>query len=84
MANHPNRSRAAQKLPNDVYYTARNGGMYVRWDGRPEGQVSYTYDRSCALGHDDAEFEWTGTPYQGASGSCRRAEVVRLAAEYSK
>jgi len=25
---------------------------------------------------------WQCTPYQGASGGCRRAEVIRLAAEY--
>ncbi len=80
MTNHPNRNR---KLPGDVYYTRLNGGMYVRWNGRPEGSVSYTYDRETAYGG-EGDFDWTGTPYQGADGRCRRAEVVRLAAEYSR
>jgi hypothetical protein len=26
--------------------------MYVRWNGRPEGPVSYTYDRETAYGDD--------------------------------
>jgi hypothetical protein len=89
MTNHPNRSKA-RKLPGDVYYTARNGGMYVRWNGRPEGGVSITHSKAVAYGLvdenglDDDGFRWQRTPYQGADGSCRRAEVIRLAAEYSR
>ncbi len=81
------------KLPNDVYYTARNGGMYVRWNGRPEGQVYYTHDRAAAYGvandysSDDPQAGmttdgWAMTPYQGADGSCRRDRIIKMAAEY--
>jgi hypothetical protein len=81
MTNHPNRSRKASRLPEGVYYTSRNGGMYVSWNGRPEGSVMVTIDRDTAYG-EDGEFGWQSTPFQGADGRCRRAEVIRLAAEY--
>ena len=87
MTNHPNRSK--RKLPTDVYYTARNGGMYVRWNGRPEGQVSITSSKAVAYGlvddngMDEDGYRWQPTPFQGADGSCRRAEVIRLAAGYA-
>lgn len=70
-------------LPSDVYYTPRNGGMYVRWNGRPEGTVSYTHDRDLAYGR-ESDFEWSLTPYQGANGSCRLGAILALAAEYSE
>jgi hypothetical protein len=89
MTNHPNRKRDA-KLPADVYYTPISGGIYVRWNGRPEGQVSITHSKAVAYGlidengMDDDGFGWQGTPYQGESGRCRLAEVIRLAAEYAR
>lgn len=76
------------KLPSDVTFTRRNGGMWVKWNGRPEGQVYVTHSRDVAYGRvdengeDDQGFSWQATPYQGASGSCRRTEIVKLAAEY--
>ena len=76
------------RLPAGVTYTPRNGGLYVRWDGRPEGAISVTSSRNVAYGlvddegYDDHDFCWLGTPYQGADGRCRRSEVMRLAAEY--
>ena len=72
-----------RKLPAGVYYTRRNGGMWISWNGSPEGPVHYTYDRETAYGG-EGELPWTGTPYQGASGSCRLLRVIELAAEYSK
>ena len=85
MTNHPNRSK---KLPDGVTYTRRHGGMYVSWNGRPEGQVYITHSRDVAVGHvddageDDQGFHWQITPYQGADGSCRRTTIVRMAADY--
>ncbi len=70
------------KLPSGVYYTNRNGGLYVSWNGQPEGQIWYTYDPDTARGN-EGEFPWVATPYQGADGSCYLRRVVRLAAEYS-
>ncbi len=95
MTNHPNRNRKARKLPGDVYYTARNGGMYVKWNGRPEGQIYYTYDRDVAYGLDNdlacdepqagmTTDGWAMTSYQGADGRCYRAEVIKLAATYNR
>lgn len=88
MTNHPNRNAKLGKLPAGVYYTARNGGMYVRWNGRPEGQVSITHSKAVAHGlvdgEDDDGFAWQATPFQGADGSCRRAKVVEMAAKYGR
>jgi hypothetical protein len=83
------------KLPNGVHYTRRNGGMYVRWDGRPEGQVYTTYDRPVAYGGDDnftcdnpqagmTTDGWAMTPFQGADGSCCLARVIEMAAKYNR
>lgn len=76
-----NRHRRAP-LPARVHYTRHNGGMYVHWNGRPEGQVTYTFDADTAR-DEDGEFPWVTTPYQGADGSCRLSRVLRLAAEYA-
>lgn len=90
MTNHPNRNAKLGNLPADVYYTARNGGMYVRWNGRPEGSVSITHSKAVAYGlvdesgMDDDGFSWQHTPYQGADGSCRRSRVVEMAAKYGQ
>jgi hypothetical protein len=77
-----------QKLPDGVHYTPRNGGMYVSWNGRPEGSVWITwskdvaYGRVDATGHDVEGFKWDATPYQGASGGCSRSRIIKLAADY--
>jgi hypothetical protein len=87
MSNHPNRSRKSpQKLPGDVYYTRRNGGMYVRWNGRPEGLVSYTYERDRAYGrnNDLAWDGWTMTPFRGADGLCHTSRIIAMAANYGR
>ena len=77
----------SKRLPSNVYYTRRNGGMYVSWDGTPEGPVSYTYSRDIAwnpeLTRDDDGYEWETTPFQGADGRCYTNRVIRLAAKYA-
>jgi hypothetical protein len=70
------------KLPAGVYYSRRNGGLWVSWNGRPEGQVYYTYDRETAYGG-EGDLPWASTPYQGADGACRLSHIIRLAAEYT-
>ena len=74
------------KLPYGVTYTPRNGGMYVSWDGRPEGPVRVTFTREVAFGlAEDGEFgPWQLTPFKGASGSCIRRRIIKMAAEYFK
>lgn len=82
--------RPTRKLSPGVYYTSYNGGMYVRWNGRPEGSVYTTYSEAVAYdevdvhGLDEDGYSWQGTPFQGADGSCRLARILQLAAEYTK
>lgn len=76
-----------KRLPSGTYYTPRDGGMYVHWDGTPEGPLSVTYDRDTAYGETHGSRyggrKWLQTPLRGADGSCRRANVIRLAANYA-
>ena len=71
-----------KKLPAGVTYTPANGGMYVLWDGRPEGPVWVCFDRADIDDDPAAGDRWQHTPFQGADGSCMRNKVVRMAADY--
>lgn len=73
----------SKRLPAGVHYSRRDGGMWVSWDGRPEGAIWVTHSRDVAYG---AEYgptgeTWRHTGYQGADASCRWDRVIRLAAD---
>lgn len=75
------------KLPRDVRYSGAADGVYVEWNGTPEGQVRTTYSRELAYsneGEDSDGNTWQSTPFQGANGSCRWTEIVRLVVKYLK
>lgn len=71
-----------RRLPKDVHYSRREGGMWVSWNGRPDGAVWVTYCKEVAHGADygpNGE-TWLPTGYQGADGSCRLGRILRLVA----
>jgi hypothetical protein len=76
-----------RRLPAGIYYTPRNGGMYVWWNGQPDGQVFYTFDRDLAWTRAPVDRGylklWTPTPYHGSAGLGSLARVINLAAEYA-
>lgn len=76
-------AKAARFLIKRFPTCGYNGGMWVSWDGRPEGAIWVTHSRDVAYG---AEYgptgeTWRHTGYQGADASCRWDRVIRLAAD---
>jgi hypothetical protein len=68
-------------LPAGVYFSARNGGLYIYWNGTPGGYVTYTRDRKLAMRGFDG-LEWLPTDYRGVDANCEIGRIIGLVAEY--